>query len=411
MNRVVITGLGAITPLGNTVEEYWKGLISGKNGIGPITKFDKKDLNVHVAAEVKNFDVTKYMDKKMAKRMDLFSQYGVAAAVDALEDSNITKDTVDFERMGIILGTGIGGMNVLEQQIIKMHDRGPTRVSPFFIPMAIGNMVAGNLSLHIGSKGICTTVCTACASATNAIGEAFRQIKHGYADVILAGGTEATICESAISGFAALNALSSSENPETACRPFDKYRDGFVMGEGAGILVLENLDHALKRSAKIYGEIIGYGATSDAYHMTAPSVDGSGAGKAILDALEEGNIKPHEVDYINAHGTSTQANDVAEVKAIRYALKEESQYVLISSTKSMTGHLLGAAGAIEAIACVKAIQENIIPPSIHITQKDEDCDLTIVENKAIETNVSVALSNSLGFGGHNAVLCFKKWVG
>ena len=386
MNRVVITGMGAITPLGNDVSSFWEGLKEGKNGIAPITKFDKKDLDVHVAAEVKDFDATKYMDRKEAKRMDLFCQYGLAAAIQAVEDSGITPENTDCDRFGVMVGSGIGGLTVMESQIIKMHDKGPTRVAPLFVPMAIGNMVAGNISMKIGARGVCTSLVTACATGTHAIGEAFRNIKHGYSDVILAGGAEGSICEIGIAGFAALTALSSSDNPDAASLPFDK-----------------------KRGAKIYAEVVGYGATGDAYHMTAPNPDGSGAGKAILQAIEEAGVAPSEVDYVNAHGTGTPANDSAETTSIRYALKEAAGKVHVSSTKSMTGHLLGAAGAIEAIACVKAVEEDFVPPTINVTEQDEACDLNVTPNVGVSTKVDVAISNSLGFGGHNAVICVKKW--
>ena len=409
MNRVVITGMGAITPLGNDVGSFWEGLKEGKNGIAPITKFDKKDLDVHVAAEVKDFDATKYMDRKEAKRMDLFCQYGLAAAIQAVEDSGITPENTDYDRFGVMVGSGIGGLTVMESQIIKMHDKGPSRVAPLFVPMAIGNMVAGNISMKIGARGVCTSLVTACATGTHAIGEAFRNIKHGYSDVILAGGAEGSICEIGIAGFAALTALSSSDNPNAASLPFDKKRGGFVMGEGAGVLVLESLEHAQKRGAKIYAEVVGYGATGDAYHMTAPNPDGSGAGKAILQAIEEAGVSPSEVDYVNAHGTGTPANDSAETTSIRYALKEAADKVHVSSTKSMTGHLLGAAGAIEAIACVKAVEEDFVPPTINLTEQDEACDLNVTPNVGVSTKVDVAISNSLGFGGHNAVICVKKW--
>ena len=409
MNRVVITGMGAITPLGNDVTSFWEGLKEGKNGIAPITKFDKKDLDVHVAAEVKDFDATKYMDRKEAKRMDLFCQYGLAAAIQVDEDSGITPENTDYDRFGVMVGSGIGGLTVMESQIIKMHDKGPTRVAPLFVPMAIGNMVAGNISMKIGARGVCTSLVTACATGTHAIGEAFRNIKHGYSDVILAGGAEGSICEIGIAGFAALTALSSSEEPNAASLPFDKKRGGFVMGEGAGVLVLESLEHAQKRGAKIYAEVVGYGATGDAYHMTAPNPDGSGAGKAILQAIEEAGVAPSEVDYVNAHGTGTPANDSAETTSIRYALKEAADKVHVSSTKSMTGHLLGAAGAIEAIACVKAVEEDFVPPTINLTEQDESCDLNVTPNVGVSTKVDVAISNSLGFGGHNAVICVKKW--
>lgn len=404
--------MGAITPLGNTVDEFWSGLKAGKNGIGPITKFDASETGISVAGETKDFDPTLYMKRKIAKRMDEFSQYGVAAAVQAVETSGIDLEKTDMDRFGVIVGSGIGGLNAMQEQIIKMHDKGPQRVAPFFVPMAIGNMVAGNISIAIGTKGINTSIVTACASGNNAIGEAYRNIKHGYSDIILAGGAEGTINEIGISGFAALTALSTSTNPDRASIPFDKERNGFVMGEGAAVLMLEDLDHALERGASILGEIVGYGATGDGYHMTAPTPDGSGAGKAMIQAMEEAQIKPEDVGYINAHGTSTPANDAAETMAIKYALGDEAaKKTAVSSTKSMTGHLLGAAGAIEAVACIKALEEGFIPPTIGLSVEDEACDLDYVPNTGREAAMMYALNNSLGFGGHNAVTCFKKWEG
>ena len=411
MNRVVITGMGAITPLGNDVNSFWEGLKEGKNGIAPITKFDKKDLDVHVAAEVKDFDATKYMDRKEAKRMDLFCQYGLAAAIQAVEDSGITPENTDYDRFGVMVGSGIGGLTVMESQIIKMHDKGPTRVAPLFVPMAIGNMVAGNISMKIGARGVCTSLVTACATGTHAIGEAFRNIKHGYSDVILAGGAEGSICEIGIAGFAALTALSSSDNPDAASLPFDKKRGGFVMGEGAGVLVLESLEHAQKRGAKIYAEVVGYGATGDAYHMTAPSDGGEGAARAFRMALEQGNIKPEEVGYINAHGTSTPANDKNETQAIKSAFGEHAYKLAVSSTKGATGHLLGGAGGIEAAFLALAIDEGVLPPTINYENPDPLCDLDYVPNEARKQEIEVGMSSSLGFGGHNAVLAFRKYKG
>lgn len=411
MKRVVITGQGAISPLGNTADALWEGLKTGKNGIDVITKFDASETGIHVAAEVKDFDPTDYMEKKATKRMDNFSIYGVAAAKQALASSGIDMKAINPYRMGVMVSSGIGGMTTIQEQVIKMHDRGPKRVAPFFVPMAIGNMAAGNIAIAIGAKGICSSVVTACASATNAIGDAFRHIKHGYADIMLAGGAEATICEIGISGFAALTALTPVENPEQASIPFDKKRSGFVMGEGSGVLVLEELEHAQKRGATILAEVVGYGATCDAYHMTSPNPDGSGAGECMIQAMTEAGITPEQVDYINAHGTSTPTNDGAETTAIKYAMKEAAHTVAISSTKSMTGHLLGAAGAIEAMACIGALNDSIIPPTIGLTEPDELCDLNYTAQKPVSRAVQYALSNSLGFGGHNAVLCFKKWGG
>lgn len=410
MERVVITGLGAITPLGNSVAEFWDGLKNGRNGIGPLTKFDGEAINVHVAGEVRDFEAKKVMDRKLAKRMDPFSQYGVAAALEAVRDSEIDMDAIDADRMGVIVGSGIGGLNAMQDQIIKMHEKGLDRVAPFFVPMAIGNMVAGNISIATGAKGPNLSIVTACASGNNSIGEAYRNIKHGYADIMLAGGAEASINEIGMSGFAALNALSTNEDPNAASTPFDKNRHGFVMGEGAGVLVLESLSSALKRKAKIYAEITGYGATGDSFHMTAPSPDGSGAARAMKQAIKEAGIEATDIGYINAHGTSTPANDSSETEAIKLALGEEAAAsIAVSSTKSMTGHLLGGAGAIEAIASIKALQEGILPPTINLSTPDEDCDLDYVSNQPREKAIQYALNNSLGFGGHNAVTCFKKW--
>ncbi|ANZ99719.1 beta-ketoacyl-[acyl-carrier-protein] synthase II [Carnobacterium divergens] len=410
MNRVVITGMGAVTPIGNSVDAFWESLKAGKNGVTEITRFDASETGVTLAAELKDFDATVYMPKKETKRTDLFSQYGIAAAVQAMENSGLDTEKIDVDRFGVIVSSGIGGMNTIQEQVIKMHDRGPQRVAPFFVPMVIGNMAAGNIAIRVGAKGLCTSIVTACASGTNSIGEAFRSIKHGYSDVILAGGTEATICEIGIAGFGALTALSKSTDPERGSIPFDKERNGFVMGEGAGVLVLEELQHALDRGAKIYGEVVGYGSTCDAGHMTSPSVDGSGAGKAMIQAMKEAGIEPKDVDYINAHGTSTPANDSAETTAIKYAMGEEAHNVPISSTKSMIGHLLGAAGAVEGIACVKALENDFLPPTIGFKEADEACDLDYIPNvgRKVES-AKYALSNSLGFGGHNAVVCFKKW--
>ena len=409
MRRVVVTGLGAITPLGNTVSEFWDNVRQGKSGIAPITRFDASETGITVAAEVKDFDPIQYMEKKATKRMDLFSIYGVSAALQAMEDSNLTLESIDPERLGVIASSGIGGMTTIQEQVIKMSTKGPQRVAPLFVPMAIGNMVAGNISYYIGAKGMSTSIVTACASGTNAIGEAYRTIKHGYADAIVAGGAEATICEIGISGFGALTALTKETDPTRASIPFDKDRSGFVMGEGAGMLVLEELEHALERNAKIYGEVVGYGATSDAYHMTSPNPDGSGAGRAMMQAMEEASITASDLGYINAHGTSTPNNDSAETTAIKYALGEEASNVAISSTKSMIGHLLGAAGAVEGIVCLKALTDQFVPPTLGLKNNDPLCDLDYVPNEGRETSLTYAMSNSLGFGGHNAVCLFKKW--
>jgi 3-oxoacyl-[acyl-carrier-protein] synthase II len=411
MRRVVVTGIGAVTPLGNTAEEFMKNVLAGKNGIAPIKRFDASETGITVAAEVKDFDPTLYMEKKEAKRMDMFSVYGIAAATQAMEDSGLDIEKINPDRLGVIVSSGIGGMETIQNQVIRMHDKGPKRVAPFFVPMAIGNMAAGNISIKVGAKGICTSVVTACASATNAIGEAFRNIKHGYQDAILAGGAEATVCEIGISGFAALTALTPATDPNRASIPFDKDRSGFVMGEGSGVLVLEELEHALARGAKIYGEVVGYGSNSDSYHITSPNPDGSGAGKCMLLAMEEAGITASDVSYINAHGTSTPANDSGETTAIKYALGDEAKNVPVSSTKSMVGHLLGAAGAVEALACLAALEADFVPPTIGLETPEEACDLDYVPQTGRAHNVEYTLSNSLGVGGHNAVICMKKWRG
>ena len=407
--RVVITGMGAITPLGNNIDDFWNNIKNGVNGVGYITNFDTTNFKVKIAAEVKNFEPTKYVQKKELKRNDLVSIYGIAAATQAIEDSKINLEEINKERFGVIFGSGIGGMITIQEQVGKLFEKGPAKVSPLFIPMVISNMVAGNIAIKFGAKGICENIVTACATSTNCIGDAFRNIKHGYSDIIIAGGAEAPISEIGVAGFTNLTALSTNNNPEEACRPFDKNRDGFVMGDGSGAIILEELEHALKRNAKIYAEIVGYGTTGDAYHMTAPSPDGSGAGRAMLLAINEAGIKPSDISYINAHGTSTPANETSEIKAINYALGEYTPNVPVSSTKSMTGHLLGAAGAIEAIACIKAIENGFIPPTINLKEKDEECNFDCVPNIGKKADLNYVLSNSLGFGGHNAVLCFRKW--
>ncbi|MGX7174096.1 beta-ketoacyl-ACP synthase II [Enterococcus ratti] len=409
MNRVVITGYGVTSPIGNDAKSFLESLRKGTNGIAPITKFDATETGVTLAGEVKDFPYEKYFIKKDSKRMDMFSIYGIYAALEALEMSGIDKNKINQDRFGVIVGSGIGGLPTIENQVIRLHEKGSKRVSPMFVPMAIANMAAGNIALRVGAKGICTAIVTACASGTNAIGEAFRNIKHGYSDIILAGGTEATICEMGISGFAALTALSNAQDPNRGSIPFDKDRDGFVMGEGAGVLVIESLDHAKARGAKIYGEIVGYGANCDAYHMTAPTPDGTGASKAMKLAMIEAKVKPEEIGYINAHGTSTPANDQAEAKAIQLALGETFKETYVSSTKSMTGHLLGAAGGIEALATLMALEHQFIPPTINIQKQDPEIELNVVINERTPAQFTYAMSNSLGFGGHNAVLCMKRW--
>ena len=376
--RVVITGMGAITPVGNNVDDFWNSIKNGVSGIDFIKSFDTTDFKVKIAAEVKDFDPTLYVQKKELKRNDLVSIYGIAAATQAVLDSKLNLDEIDKDRFGVIVGSGIGGMITIQEQVGKLFAKGPSKVSPLFIPMAIGNMVAGNIAIKFGAKGVCENIVTACATGTNCIGDAFRSIKHGYSDIIIAGGAEAAISEIGVAGFTNLTALSTNPDPKKACRPFDKNRDGFVMGDGSGVVILEELEHALKRGAKIYGEVVGYGATGDAYHMTAPSPDGSGAGKAMKLAMEEAGIKPSDVSYINAHGTSTPANETSEIKAINYALGDEAPNVPVSSTKSMTGHLLGAAGAIEAIACIKALEDGFIPPTLNVDEKDESCNFDCV---------------------------------
>lgn len=411
--RCVITGLGAVTPLGNTVEEYWNGLKNGVCGIDYIKKFDTTDYKVKIAAEIKDFDPEQYMTKKDVKRNDLFAVYALAAGVQAFEDSKLDMEKEDADRIGVIVGSGVGGLMTMEEQVKRLTAKGPSRVSPLFITMTIGNMAAGNIAIRVGAKGVCEDIVTACATGTNAIGTAFRNIKHGYLDACIAGGAEGAICGIGVAGFTNLTALSTEEDPKKACRPFDKERNGFVMGDGSGILVLEELEHALARGAKIYGEVVGYGATADAYHVTLPEPTGEGAAKAMKFAMQEAGITPEQVGYINAHGTSTHANDVGETKAIKLAMGEEcAKNIPISSTKSMTGHLLGAAGAIEAIACVKALEEGFLPPTINYHTPDEECDLDYIPNVGREAKeAEYALSNSLGFGGHNGVLCFKKWTG
>jgi 3-oxoacyl-[acyl-carrier-protein] synthase II len=407
--RVVITGMGAITPIGNTVEAFWNGIKEGKVGIAPITKFDTADFKVKNAAEVKEFDAKERIDKKAARRMEPFSQYAVAASKEAMEDSGINMEKEDPFRVGVIIGSGIGGLGVMESEHTKLMEKGPKRISPLLIPNMISNMAAGNVAIALGCKGKCTNVVTACATASHSIGDAFRAIQYGDADVMFAGGTESSITPLAVAGFANMTALSTEEDPMKASRPFDKDRSGFVMGEGAGIVVLEELEHAKARGAKIYAEVAGYGATCDAFHITSPAEDGSGAAKAMELAMEEAGVAPSEVDYINAHGTSTHHNDLFETRAIHLALGEAANDVKVSSTKSMIGHLLGAAGGVELITCVKTIEEGFIHATVGTTQPDEECDLDYVIGAPVEQPVSVTISNSLGFGGHNASLLLKKY--
>lgn len=406
--RVVITGMGALTPIGNNVNEFWNNAKEGKLGIDYVTLVNKDEVSVKVVGEVKNFDAAEAVGKKESKRLDRFSQFALACADEAIKSSGLDLDDVDKNRIGVLVGSGIGGFSTIETEITKMAT-GSKRVSPFFIPMAISNMAAGNISIKYGLKGPSTAVVTACATGTNGIGEAFRQIKHGYADIMLAGGVEAPITKIGIEGFNSLKALNTSNDPKVAAIPFDSERSGFVMGEGAGILVLESLESAKKRNANILAEIVGYGSTCDAYHITSPDPDGEGASRAMLEAIEEAKINKEEVSYINAHGTSTKLNDKFETIAIKRTFGDYAYKIPVSSTKSMTGHLLGAAGAIEAIICIEALRDNFIPPTIGYRNKDEDCDLDYVPNVGRNHEVNYALTNSLGFGGHNATLLFKKW--
>ena len=406
--RVVITGMGALTPIGNTAAEYWEALKTGKNGIAPITYFNTDAFKVKIAAELKDFDPEKYMDRKSARRFDRFCQYAMVAADMAMEDSGIDLSTVDMTRFGVIIGSGIGGLDTFEKQANILATKGPNSVSPLFIPMLIGNMASGNVSIKYGLKGFSSCSVTACASGTHSIGDAFRQIKFGYADRMLAGGAEASITQLGLAGFINITALTQSDDVSRASIPFDKARSGFVMGEGAGVLLLEEYDAAVARGAKIYAEVTGYGATADAYHMTAPDPEGEGAKNSMLLAMKEAGISPEDVDYINAHGTSTPLNDLTETCAIKKAFGDAAYKVAVSSTKSMTGHLLGAAGAVEAIACTMAIVEGFIPPTIGYQDIDSECDLDYVPNFGREGEVNHALSNSLGFGGHNATLAFSK---
>lgn len=408
-NRVVITGMGAITPVGNDVRSFWNSIKTGKCGIDYIKAFDTTQFKVKLAAEVKDFKVEDYIDKKEAKRMDNFCQFAMASAFQAVEDSKLDLDKIDQDRFGVVVGSGIGGIKTIESECISMQTKGPNRVHPLFIPMIIGNMAAGNIAIKYGAKGICTSVVTACATGTNAIGEAYHMIKNGLADVIIAGGTEASITPLAIAGFTSLTALSKSTDPLRASIPFDAQRNGFVMGEGSGIIILESLEHAKSRNSKIYSEIVGYGSTCDAYHMTSPDPEGKGAAKAMEIAIEEAGIDKEEVSYINAHGTSTPYNDKFETVAIKRVFGEWAYNIPVSSTKSMTGHLLGAAGAIEAIICIKALEEGYIPPTIGYQTVDEECDLDCVPNVGRKNELKYAMSNSLGFGGHNAVILFKRW--
>lgn len=409
--RVVVTGMGAVTPIGNSVEEFWSGIKESKVGIGEITKFDTTEYKVKLAAEVKDFSAKDYMDFKAAKRMELFSKYAVAAALEAYKDSGLAIEQEDAYRAGVIVGSGIGSLQRVEQEHTKIKEKGPGRVNPLMVPLMISNMAAGNISIQLGFKGKCTNVVTACASGTNCIGDAYRAIQYGDADVMIAGGTESCICPTGVAGFTSLTALSTSTDPKRASIPFDRDRDGFVLGEGAGVVMLEELEHAKKRGARIYAEVAGYGSTGDAYHITSPAEDGGGAAKAMTLAIEEGNIRPSQVDYINAHGTSTHHNDLFETRAIKLALGDAAKDVVINSTKSMIGHLLGAAGGVEFITCVKSIQDGFIHQTAGTKTVDEACDLNYAVGAPIEKDITYVLTNSLGFGGHNATLLVKKFEG
>ncbi len=409
MRRVVITGLGALTPLGNNVADSWSNVKNGVNGIDYIKNFDTTDFAVKVAGELKDFDVTNYIDKKTAKRVDPFAQFAMVAAKEALADSKYEITEENADRVGVLIGTGIGGLQTLQNEHTKAMTKGYNRISPFFIPMAIANLASGNVSIMTGAKGMSSSAVTACAAGTNSIGDAFRSIKHGYHDVMIAGGAEAAVNEFGVSGFVALKALNPSNDINRSSIPFNQDRAGFVMGEGAGVLILEELESAKARGAKIYAEIVGYGATCDAFHVTAPAEGGAGAAKCMKNAIDEARINPSEVDYINAHGTSTPLNDKNETAAIKTIFGADTN-VAVSSTKSMTGHLLGASGGIEAIFSVLSIVEGFIPPTINYTTPDPECDLDYVANVGRKADVKVALSNSLGFGGHNATVVFKEYV-
>ena len=406
--RVVVTGMGAITPIGLNVEDFWKNVKAGTLGFGEITKFDASEYKCHMAAEVKDFNAKEFMDPKAAKRMELFSQYAVAAAAEAIKDAGLDMEKEDPYRVGCAVGTGVGSMQAMDREYPKLVEKGPSRVNPIFVPLMICNMAAGNVSIQFGLKGKSINDVTACATGTNNIGEAFRSIQYGEADVMVTGGTEGAVCPLGIAGFTALTALSTVDDPAKCSLPFDKNRSGFVMGEGAGVVVLEELEHAKARGAKIYAEVVGYGCSSDAYHITSPQEDGAGAARAMTNAMEDAGVQPSEVTYINAHGTATHHNDLFETRAIKLAFGDAAKNLRINSTKSMIGHLLGAAGAVEFITCVKEIQEGYIHRTVGYETPDEEIDLDYCK-EAYEEEVPYALSNSLGFGGHNASILVKKW--
>lgn len=407
--RVVVTGMGAVTPLGNTVEAFWNGIRNNSNGIGEITIFDTAEFKVHIGAEVKDFHPENWMEKKDARRMDRFCQFGVAAAAEAYRQSGLNESNIDPERLAIMAGSGVGGMLTIEAEHEKLLAKGPNRVSPFMVPMIISNLLGGNIAIRYGAKGPCHSIVTACATGTHCIGEAFRLIAWGEADAAFAGAAEAAITPLAMAGFNNMTALSRKNDPEHSSTPFDKNRDGFVMGEGGAMLILEELEHAVKRGAKIYAEIVGYGSTCDAYHITSPEPTGTGAANAMKHAIKEADIQPEDISYINAHGTGTPYNDLFETRAIK-AVFGEATNIPISSTKGLTGHMLGAAGAAEAIVCVKALMDGYIPATAHLTTPDEELGLDYVPNTGRSANLQYALTNSLGFGGHNGTLILKKWT-
>ena len=407
--RVVVTGMGAITPIGNDVESFWQGLKDKTVGIGPITYFDTTDYKCKLAAEVKGFDPKQYMDAKAARRMEAFSQFAVAASTEALEQSGIDMEKEDPYRVGVCVGSGIGSLQAMEKDVKKLNEKGPSRVNPLLVPLMISNMAAGNVAIQFGLKGKCFNVVTACATGTHSIGEAFRSIQYGEADVMVAGGAEASITPIGIAGFTSLTALNTTEDASRASIPFDEDRNGFVMGEGAGVVVLESLEHAKARGANILAEVVGYGATCDAFHITSPAEDGSGAARAMENAIKDAGITAEDIDYVNAHGTSTHHNDLFETKAIRLALGDHAEKVKINSTKSMIGHLLGAAGGVEFITCVKSIQDGFVHATAGLEKPGEGCDLDYTMGDGVSMNVDVAISNSLGFGGHNASLIVKKF--
>lgn len=409
--RVVVTGIGAVTPVGNSAEASWESVIAGKSGIGPMTRVDTSKFPVSVAAEVKDFQIEEYIEKKEARKMDRFTHYALAASMMAAKDADLTITEEMAPRVGVWIGSGIGGMETHEQQFLTFQERGVRRVSPFFVPMMIPDMASGQVSIYLGAKGVNSCSVTACASGTNSIGDAFKVIERGDADVMITGGAEAPIVTMAVAGFCANTALSLNPDVNSASRPFDKNRDGFVIGEGSGILILEEYEHAKRRGAKIYAEIVGYGATADAHHITAPAPNGEGAARAMQMALNDAGVLPEKVGYINAHGTSTPYNDLFETQAVKTVFGDHAYKLAMSSTKSMTGHLLGAAGGIEAIFSVLALKEGILPPTTNIQEPDPECDLDYVPNVARKADIDYALSNSLGFGGHNACLLFKKYNG